>query len=367
MLRDLFLRPRRWRQARHDPDRVQPPRHRRARSDRRRPVQRLFARHAQAGLDRSGDRSHRRGEHARRSPRHAAHDGRGETAGRDHLAAGAFRHCRLDQADRHRSDASASCGLAGSRARCAAAARDRRHPACRRQLPHEWGQRPRWRGQPRRHREGYIGPTRRRRLDHAVRLPRQHPLHDGGDRRGDCTDDDALALEVIVHACGHGVNAILQAEDVDGRAGPIAQERAVVAEVVIVVFENRGPMRCERPVDAGAGGPAGSGAGSAGIDGDATSGREGLVKLFTRPGAAASDEHQPAISERVAEPRGGRGQEVVAHRELAGDDDAGHEVSDGAGVRVAEAAPGRTAFGTHDPSGRKLIVAADLSAPNEAC
>jgi len=40
---------------------------------------------AQARLDRSTDRSGRRGEHAGRFPRHAAHDRCGETAGRAHV------------------------------------------------------------------------------------------------------------------------------------------------------------------------------------------------------------------------------------------------------------------------------------------
>ena len=66
LLRDLFVRACRWRQARHDPDRLQPPRHRRPRRHRRRSVQRLFARSFEAGFDRCFDRSDRRGKHARR-------------------------------------------------------------------------------------------------------------------------------------------------------------------------------------------------------------------------------------------------------------------------------------------------------------
>ncbi|MEA3073995.1 MAG: choline dehydrogenase [Alphaproteobacteria bacterium] len=48
-------------------------------------------------------------------------------------------------------------------------------------------------GQSRWHREGHRRSARSRRIDHAVRLPGQHRLHDGGDRRGDCADDQAQA------------------------------------------------------------------------------------------------------------------------------------------------------------------------------
>ena len=88
---------------------------------------------------------------------------------------------RVDSPDRHRPDAAAGRGAAERGTRSAAPPRHRRHSACRRFLPHGGLQRRQWRGESGWHREGHRRAARGGRFDHAVRLPRQHPFHHGGD------------------------------------------------------------------------------------------------------------------------------------------------------------------------------------------
>src|SRR5690242_5011887 len=84
------------------------------------------------------------------------------------------------------------------------------------------------------------------------------------------------------------------------------------------------------------------------------------------PGGAAPNEDQPAIGKGVADARGRGREKVVARRELPGKDDARDQISDFARMGVGQAAPGRAALGSHDPSGGELIIASDLSTADES-
>jgi len=64
-------------------------------------------------------------------------------------------------------------------------------------------------------------------------------------------DDHRRSLsEVIVHACRHRVDPVLQAEDGHSRANVVGEQEPVAAEVIVVVFERCGPMRREGPIHA---------------------------------------------------------------------------------------------------------------------
>jgi hypothetical protein len=140
----------------------------------------------------------------------------------------------------------------------------------------------------------------------------------------------------------------------------------VVTEVVVIVFESRRPVRGKRPLQAGTDGPACPRHGRAGINGDTNKVREGIVDFFLSPGGTAPYKKEPAVSETVPEPRSGRGQKVVAEAELRWDDYPRNRESEFGGVTVFQAALGRPTFDARNPSGRELVIAADLSATHKA-
>jgi len=93
---------------------------------------------------------------------------------------------------------------------------------------------------------------------------------------------------------------------------------------------------------------------------------ESNIHLFFRPRGTALDVEEPAVDEAVAEPGGGRGQEVVADSELRRNRHARRREFHTAGRAAFQAGPGGPSFYLQHPARGELIVAADLSTTHEA-
>ena len=110
-----------------------------------------------------------------------------------------------------------------------------------------------------------------------------------------------MPSEVIVQTNSHSVDSILQ-DSREGRpVSGVGQSEVVGAKVIIVVFEVRGPVRGERPIQTCASRPAGLRRRRARIDCKPREWRRvSNVTFFTGPGGATSDINEPTAKSGVA-------------------------------------------------------------------
>src|SRR6516162_7928237 len=162
------------------------------------------------------------------------------------------------------------------------------------------------------------------------------------------------------------MDSILQVAREGHSVDCVGQREVVAAEVVVIVLEARRPMRCECPLQASAGCPAGPSRGSSGINRNPQDRcRESNVSLFLGPSGTAFDVSEPTGRKTITYARSSRRQKVIADGELRGKDRARDRVSSGAGGPAAQARPRCSTLNAYDPCRRKLIVTTKLSTSDE--